>query len=247
MIKCGVLFLRNLKANYEEENSDLVKSFIKIQDLQECYEVWAPYSYRGITGFVDLIIETGNGISIFKFLKNAKKLEQTVRSLKLEGMFYPKSQGLEEDNVDTYLVIQDNRRNRKAVFYQYTLLGNQPFEILFINATEETIESVAEMKENIPKLFQTRKKSLEKDALRKLISKPNHEKVERAILGCENSPEVVTEELVERMDKYLKRNETAPEDLTSLEKDFDKGKTDNINESCNKKEIEDTETPKVTE
>ncbi len=239
--------MKNLRGKNEEENSDLIKTFINIQDLQESYEVWVPYSYRGITGFVDLVLDSENGVSIFKFVKNAKKLEQAAKSLKLEGLFYPKSQGLEEDEVDTYLVIKDNRRNRKAVFYQYTLLGNQPFEILFLNTTKETVESVAEMRENIPKLFQTKKMDLKKDALKKLISKPNHEEIERAILECKNPPYEVTEELVKSMDKYLKRNEKPPEDLTLLEKDFTKKQTEKINESCEDNGIKDTETPKVSE
>lgn len=239
-------FLRNLGSQKGEENSDLVKSFIGIQDLQECYEVWVPYSHRGITGFVDLVLETGNGVSIFKFLKKAKKLEQAVRTLKLESLFYPKSQGLEEDEIQSYLVIKDNRRNRKAVFYQYTLLGNQPFEILFLDPTEEKIESVDEMKENIPKLFQTQKIRLEKDALKELISKPNHEEIERAILDCESSPDIVTEDLVKNMNKYLKRNETPPKDLTSLEKDTEKGQTGQINESCEDNGVKDSETPRVS-
>lgn len=239
--------MKNLKGQNEEQNSDLIKTFINTHDLHEGYAVWVPYSYRGITGFVDLVLDSENGASIFKFVKDAKKLEQAAKSLKLEGLFYPKFQGMGEDEVDTYLVIKDNSRNRKGVFYQYTLLGNQTFEILFLNHTEEKIESVTEMKKNIPKLFQTRKMKLENDALRKLISKPNHEKVERAILDCENLPDVVSEDLVDSMDKYLKRNETPPKDLTSLGNNFVEKQPDQISESCEDDGIKDADTAKVAE
>lgn len=232
--------MRKQEENQEEQDSVLIKTFIRIQDLEECYEAWVPYSYQGITGFIDLVLETKNGTLIFKFLRNAENLKRGTKSLKLEAMCYSRSQGLEKEEIDTYLVIKDTQRNRRAVFSQYTLLSNQPFEILFLNPAEESIESIGEMKENIPKLFQTRKMKLEKDALRKLISKPHHERIQRAILNCENSPDIVSEELVEKMDKYLERNYTPPNNITSLEKDFIDTQSDEVKENYEDKKIKNT-------
>lgn len=232
--------MRKQEANQEEQDPDLIKSFVRIQDLKECYEAWVPYSYQGITGFIDLVLETKNGKSIFKFLRNAENLKRGVKSLKLEAMCYSRSQGLEKEEIDAYLMIKDNQRNRKAVFTQYNLLSNQPFEILFMDPADESIESIGEMKENVPKLFQTRKMRLEKDALRKLISKPHHERIQRAIFNCENSPDVVTEELVEEMDKYLERNYTPPNNITTLEKNFMEDQSDEVRENYEDKKIKNT-------
>lgn len=132
-------------------------------------------------------------------------------------MFYKKSQSQETKNIDSYLVVIDNKRNRKAIFYHYTLLAEQPFEILFLNKGKGTIESVSEMKENIPRLFQTKKIELRNDALKKLISNPNHDEIQRTILDSDNLPDTITGELVEKIDRYLKANEQPPENIASLE------------------------------
>ncbi|KXA89721.1 hypothetical protein AKJ62_02525 [candidate division MSBL1 archaeon SCGC-AAA259D14] len=206
---------------YEEENSELIKSFIRTMELQDNYEVWFPYSHGGKTGFIDLILKSRRRPSVFKFLKNGKKLKQTVKELKLETILYKRSRDTETEDVYSYLVINDNKRNRKSVLYQYGLLANQPFEILFLNQTEERIESITELKENIPKLFQTEDIRLGKGALRKLISRPNHGEIERAILGLENPPDEVTGSLVDKMDRYLQNNKKMPERILVSQKDLD--------------------------
>ncbi len=200
----------------QEDNSTLIKEFVKTQNLQDNYEVWVPFTYRGITGFVDLVIENDSSLSIFKFTKKAKKLKGVAKSLKLETLVYPKSRDKDFDEIQSYLVIADNRRNRKAVFYQYSLLGSQPFDIIFLDKGDGSIESISEMTENIPRLFQTQKMDLEKEALRNLISKPNHEEIERAILDSGDAPEIITGEMVKKVNNYLKKNDEPPENLVNL-------------------------------
>lgn len=96
-----------------------------------------------------------------------------------------------------------------------------------MNKGDGTIESISEMTENIPRLFQTQKMELEKDALRKLISKPNHDEIERAILDSNDSPETITGEIVEKVNKYLKKNDEPPEHIGLL-----------LNENQNKQSLE---------
>ncbi len=209
--------MRKLKGNTRAKNSGLIKSFIELKDFREDYEVWVPYIHRGIVGFIDLVIESEDEISIFKFVDEAKKIEDSVKGLKLESAIYPKTRDASSKNIESYLVISDNRKNRKTVLSKYSILGNQPFEILFLNEEEGYVESISELKDMLPRLFQTQEMKLDDGALKRLISKPNHSKIERAILNVEGSPKRITEELIEKMDRYVKRNDKLPEEFTSIE------------------------------
>lgn len=209
--------MRKLKGNARAKNSGLIKSFIELKDFREDYEVWVPYIHRGIVGFIDLVIESNEEISIFKFVDEAKKIENSVKSLKLERAIYPKARDASSKNIESYLVLSDSRKNRKIVLSKYSLLGNQPFEILFLNQEEGYVESISELKDMLPRIFQTKDMELDDGALKRLISKPNHTKIERAILNCDGSPKKITEDLIEKTDRYVKRNDKLPEEFTSIE------------------------------
>lgn len=208
--------MRKFKEDIKGKNSDLIKSFIELKNFRKDYEAWVPYIHHGIAGFIDLVIESKSEISIFKFVEKAKKIERAVKSLKLESTIYPKTREISSKKVKSYLILLDNRKNRKAVISQYSLLGNQPFKILFLDRENERIESISELKDTLPRLFKTKNMRLDDGALKKLISKPNHHEIEEAILKCGDSLNLITVDLIEKIDNYLKRNEEIPEDFISV-------------------------------
>lgn len=208
--------MRRLKEKFKNKNSDLIKSFLQLQGHPENYEVWAPYVYHGIIGFVDLVIESRSEISLFKFARDSKSIEEDVKGLKLESSIYPKSRSVASKDVNSYLVIADNRKNRKMVLSQKRLLEEQPLEILFLNEEEGRIESIFELRYDTPRLFQAESLRIEDKALNDLISRPDHSRIERALLNLEDSPEVITKGLVQKTSRYLKRNDESPDDISSL-------------------------------
>lgn len=214
--------MRKLQKKFKKENSDLIKSFIRLQDQPENYEVWVPYFHHGIVGFIDLVIENESEISLFKFVEDAKKIEKAVKSLKLESTVYPKSRDISSKEMHTYLVIEDGDKNRSSVLSQDDILQDQPFEILFINREKESIESIFELKDNLPRLFQTRNIRLEEDALDALVTNPNHSRVERAILNLDDPPEVITKRFVKKIQRYMRKNNRPPKDLDTLKKAIEK-------------------------
>ncbi|KXB04791.1 hypothetical protein AKJ50_02015 [candidate division MSBL1 archaeon SCGC-AAA382A13] len=209
--------MRRLQKKLKEENSDLIESFINLQDNADDYEIWVPYFYHGIVGFIDLVVEGGSEISLFKFTRNTKKIEKVVKSLKLEKSVYPKSRNVtSKKNIQSYLVIEDGRKNRKSILSQEELLRKQPFEILFLDKGRNRIESIFELRDSLPRLFQTRNIRLNDEALEELITNPNHLRVERAILNLEDPPDEITGELVKKTERYIKRNDEPPENTESL-------------------------------
>lgn len=218
--------MRKLQKKMEQKNSDLIKSFISIQDHPENYEVWVPYFHRGIVGFIDLIIDSGSEISIFKFAEKAKEIEKVVKSLKLESSVYPKSRNITSKDINPYLVIKDGEKNRKTILSQETLLSKQPFDLLFIDKERRRVESIFELRDSLPRLFQTRNIRLDDDALDYLITKPNHSRIESAIVGLEDPPDIITKEFLQKIERYLRKNEEPPEDTDSLREYLSKRRTE---------------------
>lgn len=201
----------------ERRNNALVEAFIDIQDLRDNYEVWAPYFHGGVIGFADLVVETRSNVSLFKFRSDAENLEEPVKGLKLESKFLPEARNAGSKTVRSYLVFEDKERNRKSILSRLKLLENQPFEILLLDRERGCVESLFELREVAPRLFQTKGMRLEERALDDLVEKPNRAEIERAILDLDDPPGTVTKELVERVAGYMKRNGEPPEDLEAVE------------------------------
>lgn len=212
-----VLDHRKRVSKKEKKNTELIRTFIDMQDIRDNYEVWAPYFYHGVIGFADLVVETRSDISLFKFRRKAEKLEESVKSLKLENKFLPKARNAGSKRVHSYLVFADKEKNRQLILSQFQLLENQPFEILLLDRKRNRVESLFEMREIIPRLFQTRDMRLEEEALDDLVKKPNCAEIERAILNLDDSPDMVTSELVEQVDGYMKRYDEPPGGLEAIE------------------------------
>ena len=211
--------MRRPKKDKNKENEDLIRSFIDLLGLREDYEVWVPYNYRGILGFIDLVIDKEGDLSLFKFVHDAQSLEEAVKSLKLETAIYPKSRNTDSDDIDSYLIIEDSKKNRRITLSQERLLDNQPFEILLLDKNKKHIEAIYELKYTIPRQFKAKDITLSEKALDSLIEKPNHTEVEEAILNLDNPPKSVSEDFVRKTHTYVKRNDELPENLSSLKKE----------------------------
>ncbi len=208
--------MQNIQNKFKEKNSDLIKNFLELKGYPENYEVWAPYAHRGLVGFVDLIIKNRNEISLFKFTRDSKNIEKDVKSLKLESSVYPKSRNIDSKQIKSYLVVSDSRKNRNRILNSYRLLEDQPFGVLMLNKEKEKIEQIFDLKYSVPRVFQSEDLRLKDEALVEVISRPNHEEIEEAIFNLENPPEVIDKEIVKRVDSYLKKNESPPEDVSVL-------------------------------
>ncbi|KXA93139.1 hypothetical protein AKJ66_02725 [candidate division MSBL1 archaeon SCGC-AAA259E22] len=217
--------MRGIKKKIEKGNSELIRSFINLKDNAENYEVWVPYSYHGILGFIDLIIEKGSEISIFKFARDAKNIEKIVKNFKLEITVYPKTRETSSKNIGSYLVFEDSKQNRRKVLSEKKLLEKQPFEIMFLNEEKNRIESIFKLRDSLPRLFQTRKIRLNEEALQELITNPNHNQIERAILNLEDPPETITRELVRETERYIERKDEFPSNTETLKKEIGNART----------------------
>lgn len=209
--------MKKLKKKMNKENSDLIESFIQLQDHPENYEVWVPYFHQGIVGFIDLVIENENEISLFKFSKKANNLEEDIKALKLEKSVFPKSRAITSKTIHSYLVLKDSEKNRETVLSKEDLIENQPLDLLFLDKGRKRIESVFELKDNIPRLFQTEDIRLEKNALKALSTNPNHSEIERAILELEDPPKAITKRFVRKIQRYMKLNKQPPKNVEKLE------------------------------
>lgn len=217
--------MRSVKRKLKRENSDLIVSFLELWGFQENYEVWAPYHYQGILGFVDLVIEGKSEISLFKFARDTSNLEEDVKSLKLESQVFPKSRDSSPREVRSYLVLADSEENRRSIISSKKLLERQSFEILLLDQREKRLESIFELRYSVPRIFQTEGIDLEDEALDELICKPNHEELERALLDLDDPPHTITKDLVEEVDLYFKKNEQPPRDISSIRGPTQEGKT----------------------
>ncbi|KXB07105.1 hypothetical protein AKJ51_01990 [candidate division MSBL1 archaeon SCGC-AAA382A20] len=213
--------MRRIQKKLKEGNSDLIETFIEVQGRPENYEVWVPYSYHGIIGFIDLVVEGGTDISLFKFSKSAKNIEKLVKNFKLEIKIYPKSRNELSKNINSYLVFEDSKKNRKSIFSQEKLLEKQPFDIMFLNMEQEQIESLSELRDSLPRLFQTKKIRLEDEAIQELVTNPSHDQIESAILNLEDPPEVITKKFVRKTERYIERNNEFPHKTANLRKEAD--------------------------
>ena len=211
-----MVLMQNIQKKFREKNSDLIKAFLELKGHPDNYEVWAPYAHRGIVGFIDLVIESRKEISVFKFTRDAKDIEEDVKGLKLETSVYPKSRNIDSKEIRPYLVVSDSRKNRDRILTNHRLLEDQPFEILMLNEERGQIEEIFGLKYSIPRLFQSEGLRLEEGALGEIISRPDHEDIEEAILNLDNPPESIDKEIINKVDRYLKRNETPPEDVSVL-------------------------------
>lgn len=229
--------LRKLQKKFKKENSDLIKSFISLQDQPENYEVWVPYHHHGIVGFIDLVVKSESEISLFKFIKNAKKIEKAVKSLKLERTVFPKSRNITSKEIHTYLVVGDGEKNRKSVLSQERILQDQPFDILFLDRERGRVESIFELRDNLPRLFQTKNSRLEESALDALITNPDHSQVESAILKLDDPPEVITRRFIKKIQRYLRKNNRPPKDIDTLREATEKRKHESYTASSGERDV----------
>lgn len=215
--------MEKFKGKFKGKNSDLIKAFIDVMGVRENYEVWAPYQYRGVLGFIDLVVEEDTKVSIFKFIRDASNLEEAVKNLKLEKKVYPKSRNVEK-KIQSLLVAADNDKNRELIISLDPLLREQSFEILLLNKDEESVESYFESKYSIRQLFKSENLRLEEDALEELTKRENHTKITEAILGLEDSPDTVNRKFVRKVASYLRRNDQVPDSVDSLERQKSRGR-----------------------
>lgn len=208
--------MKKIQKKLKENNSELIESFIELQDQSENYEIWVPYFHQGIVGFIDLVIKNENETSLFKFIKKTKNIEEAIKSLKLEQSVYPKSQSTHSKTIHSYLVIEDREKNRKDILTREKLVKNQPFELLFLDRERKRIESIFELRDNLPRLFQTKNIRLEESALDTLTINPNHSEIERGLLNLEDPPQVITKRFVRKMQRYLKLNKKPPKNVEKL-------------------------------
>ncbi len=230
-----------MQKKFKKGNSDLIKSFIKLQEQPESYEVWVPYFHHGIVGFIDLVIENESEVSLFKFIKEGKKIEKAVKSLKLESSVFPESRNITSKEMHTYLVVEDGEKNRKSVLSQEKLLQDQPFDILFLDENKERIESIFELRDNLPRLFQTQDIRLEEGALEALITNPEHSQVERAILNLDDPPEVITRRFVKKIQRYMRKNNRPPKDVDTLREATEKREHKSYTASSGKRDVKSTQ------
>jgi len=208
--------MKKIQKKLKKNNSELIESFIDLQDQSENYEIWVPYFHQGIVGFIDLVIKNENETSLFKFIKKTKNIEEAIKSLKLEHSVYPKSQSVPSKTLTSYLVIEDREKNRKDILSRKKLIENQPFELLFLDKKRKRIESIFELRDNLPRLFQTENIRLEESALDALAINPNHSQIERGILNLEDPPKIITKRFVRKMQRYLKLNKKPPKNVEKL-------------------------------
>ncbi len=208
--------MKKIQKKLKKNNSELIESFIELQDQSENYEIWVPYFHQGIVGFIDLVIKNENETSLFKFIKKTKNIEEAIKSLKLEQSVYPKSQSTHSKTIHSYLVIEDREKNRKDILTREKLVKNQPFELLFLDRERKRIESIFELRDNLPRLFQTKNIRLEESALDALTINPNHSEIERGLLNLEDPPQVITKRFVRKMQRYLKLNKKPPKNVEKL-------------------------------
>lgn len=204
------------KGGKGERNSDMIMAYLEIEEIQDNYEVWAPYCYRGIMGFVDLVVETDSELSLFKFRKSASDMSEAIKGLKLEQKFFLLDRGSQSKTVRSYLVIADDERNRGLVLSKKKLLEGQPCEILFLNEKKERVESLFTLMEMVPRLFRAKGMRLEEGTLNEIMRRPNHEEVREAIMSLKDRPEVVTKKLVNRVVGYVREHGQPPEEVSSL-------------------------------
>ncbi|KXA95063.1 hypothetical protein AKJ36_01610 [candidate division MSBL1 archaeon SCGC-AAA259I07] len=182
--------------------------------LKDGYEAWVPYAHRGLVGFVDLVVDKNGRKFLFEFLSGVKNMEKAVKNTKLKAKIYKKAESA-SGSIDSYLVLKDREPNRKAVVQNEEMLKTQPFGILFFDG-ERTV-SYSGTKERVPRVFQTRGVELETSALNYLIGKPNHEKMEEAILNLEDLPETIDRDFVEKVERYIQVKGMPPEGASALE------------------------------
>lgn len=208
--------MQKFKDKFKGKNSDLIKSFLEIMGVRENYEVWAPYQYRGVLGFVDLVVKDKSKISIFKFVRDASKLEEAIKNLKLEREVYPKSEGTDK-TMESFLVVADSDSNRESILSLDPLLKEQYFEILILNKEDESIESYFESKYSIRQLLKSEDIRIDDEGLEELISRENHREITRAILKMDDPPESVDKEFIRKIANYIKINEKVPDSVDLLE------------------------------
>lgn len=197
----------------KRENIALIRSFIDNSEFGSDYEVWAPYIYRGLVGFVDLVVRRKKRTFLLEFLTGVEEMERTVKSIKLKTKIFKEKRGTTQ-SINAHMVLEDKKANREAVIQNGALLEHQPFGILFFDG-ERTV-SYSGTKERVPRLFQTRGVELEKDALEYLIGEPNHEEIERAVLNLEDPPETIDRKFVERVKRYIQVKGVPSEGTSSL-------------------------------
>lgn len=194
-------------------NAEMIRAFLENSGVGSDYEVWAPYIYHGLIGFVDLVLIRKERTFLFEFLPKVKEMEKAVKNTKLKAKIFRKKKEVTK-TVDSYMVLEDKEENRKVVVQNDSMLENQPFGILFFDG-EKTV-SYSGTKRRVPRLFQTRGVELERSALAYLIEKPNHEEIEEAILNLTELPETIDREFVKGVERYVKVKGVPPKDTSSL-------------------------------
>ena len=196
--------MRRIMEKLEQRgNKGLIETFLEVKGKRDGYEVWKPYFNKGMAGFIDLVVEDKNRISLYKFERDASSIGKIVKQLKLETRFFKKSKESSIQKINSFLVFSDTEKNRKNVLTDKKLLDNQPFEILILNEGTGRIESLLELEYSIPRLFKSEGLELEDDALDYLLVKPDHDKIEDKVLDSKDHPEKITREYLEGFDIYF--------------------------------------------
>ncbi len=232
-----------MQKKLKQGNSDLIKSFIEIQEDPENYEPWVPYSHQGIVGFIDLVIERPSEISLFKFSREAEKIEKIIKNFKLEIIVYPKSRNMASKEIKSYLVFEDSKKNRRKVLSQEKLLKKQPFDIMFLDKDRGRIESIFELRDSLPRLFQTRKIRLEPRALQELFTNPNHDQISRALINLEDPPDKITRKLVRKTERYIERNDEFPNRTENLEREEKESRSGSYGRTARENDIKKAKQP----
>ncbi len=214
--------MQALRRKSRKKNKNLIKAFVECLKFEGNYEVWSPYYYHGVLGFIDLVVENPSNVAIFDFWRDSEKIEDAVKQIKIETKFYSKERDLESENLNPYIVFEDNKDNRKTLMEEEKLIKEQPFSVILFNPEEGSIETPFGLRKTIKRLFHVKNIHPDEEALDYLVEIPDHEKIEEAVMNIENPPKIINKDFIGKVALYLKRNNEPPKSTSSLEAEEEK-------------------------
>lgn len=208
----------------KDDSSELIKSFIKAleknKNLSEGdYEVWEPFFYRGILGFVDLIIENEEGIGIFSFVREFRNVSDIIKEIKIQRKFIGEERGKSSSDVEANLVIEDISANIENMLENEKLLLGSNINILIISCDKDEIKSLNLEKERIKGLFRSKNIRVKEENVEKIIKLPaDSERIAEGVINLKkkNDLEKLSHENLSDISSYVSENKSLPESLAEI-------------------------------
>lgn len=97
------------------------------------YEVEVPYNYYGSRGFIDLVMHFKGGTHhIIEFKTKIEDFGATIRQIKQAREFYPKTVGIQHQDIVQMLILLDTIENRGIYKENAKILEDSFIHVFFI-------------------------------------------------------------------------------------------------------------------